>query len=322
MNYKEFKQQLLEELNKNIEENDHIISFDQSSSMKNNDNTMDSIVPQYSSEFNTSPCFHPEELFEDYENGHSMSNIVNYVIAQSEYHYNHTPKIDKENLISNRNNLFLQLVNSDNNQLIKNNCAYFQTNDLIAVARCKVEIDGQPGSFLVSHKIQSEMKLTDDELLSIARENTFNEPYTIKTMAEVLGESLGIEINDSPVSQVYVLSNPEGVNGSIHMINPNATNDISKILGNGQAVNYYLIPSSIHEILVLPESMVDDPASLSLICNEVNQTVVKNTEVLSNSIYRYDHETQKISICNNLQDLQKLQESQKQTQTHHHRQAM
>jgi hypothetical protein len=319
MNYEKFKQQLLEELNQKT--NEHITSFEQSTSMKNNNNTMDSIVAHFSSKSAIQPVFHPEELFEDYENGQSINSIVNSVVEQSEYTYKHSPNLDRESLVSEavRCNLYLQLVNEENNQMIKDNCAHLQVNDLIAVARCKVEIDGEQGSYLVNRKIQAEMKLTDDELLSIARENTLAQPFTIKTMAEVLGESLGIELNDSPVSQVYVLSNPDGINGSVHMLNPKATMVAYGIMNNE---NFYLIPSSVHELLLLPESMVDDPASLSLMCNEVNETVVKNTEVLSNSIYRYDHETQKISICNNLEDLQKLQETNTQTQTHHRRQAM
>ncbi len=283
MNYEKFKQQLLEELNQKT--NEHITSFEQSTSMKNNNNTMDSIVAHFSSKSAIQPVFHPEELFEDYENGQSINSIVNSVVEQSEYTYKHSPNLDRESLVSEavRCNLYLQLVNEENNQMIKDNCAHLQVNDLIAVARCKVEIDGEQGSYLVNRKIQAEMKLTDDELLSIARENTLAQPFTIKTMAEVLGESLGMEIPDNVIQQVYVLSNPDGINGSVHMLNPKATMVAYGIMNNE---NFYLIPSSVHELLLLPESMVDDPASLSLMCNEVNETVVKNTEVLSNSIYR------------------------------------
>ncbi len=218
-----------------------------------------------------------------------------------------------------KNNLYLQLINGDTNPLIKNNCAHIEMNDLIAVPRCKIEIDGQIGSYLVNHKIQSEMKLTDDELLAIARKNTMEQPYTIKAMAEVLGESLGMNLPIEGIPQIYVLSSEKGINGSVHMINTKAMSEASELM-NGE--NLFIIPSSIFEVLLLPESMVEDPAHLHVMCNEVNDTVVKNSEVLSGSIYRYDHDTQKISICNNLNDLQKLQNSAEQHHMNQHRQSM
>ncbi len=323
MNYDEFRHQLLEELNNSIKTNGQINNFELSSTMKNNENTMDSIVVNFVDDRQIKPCFYPEEIFEDYSNGQTMDSIIDHIIEQSEYCYSHTPKFEANSLASEsvKNNLYLQLINGESNPLIKDNCAHFQVNDLIAVARCKIEIDGQSGSYLVNHKIQSEMHLTDDELLSIARENTLQKPYTIKSLAEVIGESLGIAIDDS-VSPILVLTNPEGINGSVHMINSKATTEASKILGGGEDTNFFIIPSSIHELLLIPETMVDDPANLSLMCSEVNTTVVKNTEILSNSVYRYDYETQKISICNNLQDLHKLQETTNQKQTHHRRQAI
>lgn len=323
MNYQEFKQELLSQLNIASETSEHISSFEPSSAMKNNANTMDSIYPVYDEKKNFRPCFYPEELFADYEDGRSMEDIVDNVIAHAEYSYEHTPHFKFGDLTSDsiKSNLFLQLINGDTNPLIKDNCAYFKVNDLIAVPRCHVKLDldgAETGSFLVNRHVQSDMKLTDDELLSIARRNTLDQPYTLKSLGEVLSESLGTDLPMEDIPSVLVLSNEEGVNGSIHMINPKAMKEASDRFAGE---NLYIIPCSVSELLIMSESQVDDPSALSMMCNEVNATTVSPVDQLSGNIYRYDAQTQKISICNNLDDLHNLQ-APEQTQTRQHRQAM
>ncbi len=322
MNYTEFKETLLNELNEKVSGSEQIESFQASSSMKTNENTKDSIVPKYIGDKNVGVCIYPEELYEDYVNGISLNEITESVIGQAEYTYSHSPSISLGDLTSEavRDNLYLQLINGDSNPLIKDNCPYIEVNDLIAVPRVKVEIDGQEGSFLVNHKIQSQMKLTDDETLSIARQNTLSQPYSLRPMSEVLSGMMGQEIPSDGIPQIYVLSNPSGINGSIQLLNQDAMSEASRIMGNE---SLFIIGSSIHELLLLPESMVDDPANLAVMCNDVNRDVVNNNEILTGSIYRYDSDTQKISICNNLEDLNNLQhQSTTQAQPSHHRQAM
>lgn len=59
--------------------------------------------------------------------------------------------------------------------------------------------------------------------------------------------------------------------------------------------NFYILPSSIHEIILVPEteeSSVEDFASM--VC-DVNKTYVAPTEVLSNSVYYYDRKTEQVN---------------------------
>jgi hypothetical protein len=322
MQYEEFKQELLEQLNSAAATSEHIKSFIPSSTTKLNDSTLDSITVCYEDNKNFRPCFYPEELYADYEDGRSMADIVDSIKAHAEYSYEHTPEFNFGDLTSDavKANIYLQLVNGSTNTMIKDNCAFLEFNDLIAVPRCRVDVNGEVGSFLINKQIQSEMKLTDDELLSIARKNTLEQPYSLKSMAEVLGQSLGMDIPIDSAPPILVLSNEEGVNGSIHIINPKAMKEASEHFNDE---NLFIIPSSIHELLIMSESQVDDPAYLSTICADVNESVVSNTEVLSGSIYYYDSQKQKISICNNLEDLNMLQHpEQTNTQTRQHRQAM
>lgn len=320
MPYEEFKQKLLEQLNSAAATSDYIKSFVPSSTTKLNDNTLDSITVCYEDDKNCRPCFYPEELYEDYEDGRNMVDIADRLISQAEYSYLHTPQFNHDSLTSdeNKKNIYLQLVNGTTNSMIKDNCAYFEVNDLIAVPRCRVDINGEVGSFLINRQIQSEMKMTDDELLGTARQNTLKQPYSLKSMAEVLSHSLGVDIPIDSAPPVLVLSSDNGINGAIEMINGKAMQEASARFNND---NLFIIPSSVHELLIMSEAKVDDPSILSSICSDVNQSVVASTEKLSDSIYYYDSQTQKIAICNNLEDLRNIRHpEQTESQTHQHRQ--
>ena len=58
-----------------------------------------------------------------------------------------------------------------------------------------------------------------------------------------------------------------------------------------------MIPSSIHECLVLPDDSVHDPEELGEILRSVNSAVVDPQEVLADHVYRYDAEEKRLREC-------------------------
>ena len=51
--------------------------------------------------------------------------------------------------------------------------------------------------------------------------------------------------------------------------------------------SYYVLPSSIHELIVVPESIGMNRLQLENMVEEINQTEVEQEEILSNTVYRY-----------------------------------
>ena len=51
--------------------------------------------------------------------------------------------------------------------------------------------------------------------------------------------------------------------------------------------DFYIIPSSIHEILLVPCSYIENPIEMKRIILEVNDAVVDPTEILSYNVYKY-----------------------------------
>ena len=61
--------------------------------------------------------------------------------------------------------------------------------------------------------------------------------------------------------------------------------------------DFYVIPSSIHECMVLPAGSHLKTESISRIVRRINRTKVAPEEVLADSVYRYDRARGRLIIA-------------------------
>ena len=74
---------------------------------------------------------------------------------------------------------------------------------------------------------------------------------------------------------------------------PELLKDLATAIGSGM----YIIPSSIHEVILVPSVNCDDGESIRQMIREVNDTQVEMEEILSYSLYYYDKEEDKVLIA-------------------------
>lgn len=74
------------------------------------------------------------------------------------------------------------------------------------------------------------------------------------------------------------------------MIYPDLIKDFAEALGS----SLYIIPSSIHELLLLPVTNANESQDIKNMIREINDTQVKMEEILSYSLYLFDKEKEKI----------------------------
>ena len=89
---------------------------------------------------------------------------------------------------------------------------------------------------------------------------------------------------------MYVLSNKSRVEGAACMLYPNLIQDFAEAIQS----SFYIIPSSIHELLLLPTKHFEESQEVTSMIQEINDTQVSVEEILSYSLYLYDREEQKI----------------------------
>jgi hypothetical protein len=88
---------------------------------------------------------------------------------------------------------------------------------------------------------------------------------------------------------MYVLTNKEKYLGAVLICFPEVMNGIAQMLDD----DFYLLPASIHEWIIIPESAVKDRMYLLSVVRNINCYEVLEEEVLSNDIYIYSRAAQK-----------------------------
>lgn len=96
-------------------------------------------------------------------------------------------------------------------------------------------------------------------------------------------------------SGLYVLSTGIRVNGAALILLP----DILEKIGEKAGMDYYLIPSSIHELLIARDDGLVSAKMLKEIVYEGNRTdaVIKQEDVLSDNIYFYSRAKKSLKIA-------------------------
>ncbi len=91
---------------------------------------------------------------------------------------------------------------------------------------------------------------------------------------------------------MYILSNKDRIHGAAAILYPGVVEQLALIFQTG----FYIIPSSIHEVILLVDNGQENPIHLREIIAEVNRTQVEPEEVLSDSLYYYNHVEKNIQI--------------------------
>ena len=158
------------------------------------------------------------------------------------------------------------------------------------------------GTILVHNSHMKMWETTTSELYTLARNNTPELfPWVSSSLEEVLGEMAGSTEGSLPEDPergldrefpMRVLSNAKRLHGAVCMLYPG----VLEKLARGAKRGLYILPSSIHEVILLPDTGLGSPQELKRMIHEVNSTQVAPEEVLSNSLYYYDSLQKRIRI--------------------------
>ena len=94
------------------------------------------------------------------------------------------------------------------------------------------------------------------------------------------------EKNTPRIYPVYVATNEQCRLGAAVMRYPDFREKVRGMIRG----DFYILPSSIHEVILVPESFGLEPERMQEMVKEINQTGVAPEEVLSDSVYYFDGE--------------------------------
>ncbi len=256
---------------------------------------------------NISPTIYLNSYYEEYIRGRAtLINVVNDVIDT--YHRNKVNQsVDMRyflNYESVKRRIIYKLVNTEKNRELLEDVPHIEFLDLSIIFQCLVTQEEFGRASILIHNVH--LKLWDvsvEALYQSAKENTQQlQEYEIKGMTEVLheimssAEALENSVREDCTSDfsssvpMYVLSNKSRVEGAVCMLYPNLIRDFAEAIQS----SFYIIPSSIHELLLLPTKHLEESQEIKNMIREINDTQVHAEEILSYSLYLYDKEEQRI----------------------------
>jgi hypothetical protein len=197
-----------------------------------------------------------------------------------------------------RGNLRLKLVNYKKNEEWLDDVVFVPFLDLAGVVFVNVAMGkGEQGTITVMKSHMVAWGKSEEDLLHDAMEN-MKDDYLITPMEEILKDVMnpicleGME--DLEEIPMYVLYNSKRLLGAGLMMVTNVLKEAADMM---KCDNIVILPSSIHEIMLLPyEEGNIDLDGLTETIREVNESSVEAEEVLSDHPYLYSREQDKI-VC-------------------------
>ena len=90
-------------------------------------------------------------------------------------------------------------------------------------------------------------------------------------------------------SDMYLLSSRDMTNGAATIFYPDVKEKIAEVIDD----SYYVLPSSTHELMIVP---CIPPEHLGKTVREVNEIMGAETEILSDRIMKYDRDTKELKV--------------------------
>lgn len=190
--------------------------------------------------------------------------------------------------------LFMELVNQERNADILQKKPYLPFLDL--AIRFWVRIGTYQGkgiACLVTWEWMAEWDVTLEELYLEAGRTLLEQESILICHIErsIEGYLQEGQEPDETRCPLYIMTTKEGYLGAVAML---AKTRLHNFAVEKQAKRVYLIPSSVHEVLLVPDWGCQAEA-LKKMLREVNDTMLEEKFILSYHIYQYDIVTEEIT---------------------------
>ncbi len=272
---------------------------------KNNGIVLDGVTLLNKGE-HMAPNVYLNSYFESYQMGKPLNVIMEEIILCYEKAKNETVMdvMDLSDFTNVKERIVLRLVNYEKNKEQLESCPHKRFLDLAITFRFLAKVDEFGlASSLVGNKEFELWNVELEELYQIAMFNTMREfPWKmdslVKVVTECFGERLPKHIREEFEEDIknienvenrvnmYVLTNNVGLNGATSIIYDNVVKNFASV----HSSNVFILPSSVHEVMLVPEKDETDAEFLQELVIEANQSAVGLIDLLSDHIYYYNRE--------------------------------
>lgn len=246
------------------------------------------------------PTIYLESFFEEYKKGKSIDEIAERIVL-----------LDKENRFAYdmdfsffsdyekvKEKLYVKMINKKENAKLLEVVPYRTFLDLAMVVYCDVsDICKMEASVLIRNEHIKHFGVSEEEMIDSAYENTRSLGAEIKDLYNIVENNL-IE-NDNHITtfvdrgKMFVMTNNRTVLGAVCMSYDDKLDEFI----SGRCDGVFIIPSSIHEVILIPNHMITGDTGIDVrkkegegikqIIESVNRNELAIEDVLSYNVYYY-----------------------------------
>lgn len=252
---------------------------------------------------NISPTIYLNSFYEQYLSGTSLEEIYAKILT---VYYEHKPtqNIDVSfftNYEEARKKIFYKLIHFEKNKELLESVPHFSYLDFAIVFCCFVDTaEHGIATILIQNHHLNYWSVTKDELYEAAKINTPQLlPAELRSMTSVIQEllcetelSFPEERFLSKQPQMYVLSNSTKLYGASCILYP----DLLREFANRLQSDFYVLPSSIHEVILVTNVPHTSISELSGMVKEINSTQLSEEEILSDHAYYFSKDENKLIL--------------------------
>ena len=261
---------------------------------------------------NIAPTVYLNSFYDDFCGGRSMEDIVDTVA-----------RVEKENRVECslevgdfltfekiKDRIIFKLVNTAENKKLLLEVPNRPFLDLSVIFLIFIDkSEGGMATTVIHDNHMNKWNITENELYELAlsnmrrifipdlrgMEDLLREMLICDSVSSELEREILDEIESRNVAPMYVLTNHNKVYGATGMLYEDLLGEFAKEHGS-----FYILPSSIHELILVPDACGVNSDSLLDMVTEVNLTQVAKEEVLSDNIYYYDSDSGTLGLINKI----------------------
>ena len=236
---------------------------------------------------NTRPLLYIDDLYEKYREKGEMRKVAADIINEECLYGTNITSVTDYTMDMVLDNVYFRLVNRQMNRVKLRTMPHFDYLDLSGTYYVRV----------VDEKIKDGIVNIDNYLMDIwnadiasihdraVQNNMSRLPILIDPVSKYLGRN-----EEECEGELYLASYKGYANGASVLAYPAFKDKLQGIFTD----DLFIIPSSIHELLLMP-AVYSEPDHLKKVIKEVNDTQLKKEELLGYGLYYFDREDNTIS---------------------------
>lgn len=200
-----------------------------------------------------------------------------------------------------KDHLFIRISDGKRNQELLKGVPHMERAGLAVTCHVLISLGKDDmGSTMVNNMLLKEFGVSEEQLFKDAMENSPKIlPPVLTPMEDMMGKLLGFDsgeeipkdfesqlscLDDGGRSEMMVLSNSGSINGAAVIFYPEVLDKIGDRMGS----DFFILPSSVHEVLIIPDRGNWDVRELEAMVKDVNNNEVAAKDRLSYDVFRFD----------------------------------